>query len=213
MRGQLRRHFLTLVLFLLSSQGLATPTENVDKPQPYVPINKTEKPPANAEELNEYNLLESPPDPKDKSQQGYPYFFPYRQSLTPRFGIQNSAEDNPTWTYLVGISYLWPRYASPQAEIGADVVVGIGGHLHFSVRHILYDRNFFRPYFSWGATHEVIPDDGMATFTNFDNYYARGSVGFENVVKLPRSVRVELEALVGLKKYMLVLSYGYSWAW
>lgn len=139
------------------------------------------------------------------------YVYPYRQQLVPRVGYVRSNDDDDPHTYMFGISYLWPRYVSPQAEIGADLVNKYGGHINFGIKHIVFERGFFRPFWLWGITHEAVPEDRLATFVNLENYYLRIAVGFEDVIKLPKSVRLEAEALAGTDKQMFKVCLGYSW--
>jgi hypothetical protein len=209
--------FLTLVLTLIAMAPAAVANPTKSRPA----VNKVMKPPPDdspsaprpVNEMDEYNLLPTPPMELPGKEASKTYVYPYRQALAPRLGMMGSTDEETQFTYLVGISYLWPRYASPQAELGADVVSKFGGHLNFGVKYILHERNYFRPYWLWGLTHEVVPDDRLATFLDTDNYYGRLGVGFEDVIELPKSVRLELELLAGLDRQMLLLCFGYSWGW
>jgi hypothetical protein len=60
-------------------------------------------------------------------------------------------------------------------------------------------------------THEAVPEDKLATFVNLENYYLRIGIGFEDVIKLPKSVRLEIEGLAGTEKQMYKICLGYSW--
>lgn len=218
----LSRHFLTFVLIVNLFSILVGPSFSSANPPHKSEIETgraTEakpndpKPDPDQPTLDDMNLMmaqpkEPPPKDLDKT-----YYYPFRQSLAPRFGAVFSTDRDHRWSYLLGFSYLWPRYASPQAELGADIYAGQGGFLHFGVKTIYFERNYFRPFWVWGLSHQVIPEDRLTTFANIDNYLGRLSVGMEDVVDYPTSVRLELELLLGLKRQLVVLGFGYSWAW
>lgn len=170
-----------------------------------------ETPASTGQEIDDNNLMLPRTDLPATSEVARSFYYPFRQELAPRAGLVLSTDSAHPVTYLLGITYLWPRFQSPQAELGADILPDYGGHLNFGVRHIFRERDYFRPFFLWGLTHEAVARDGLATLTNFDNYYLRGSVGFENVIRLPQSVRIELEARAGLAKQLLILCVGAAW--
>jgi hypothetical protein len=235
------RYFLTFVLTPAAMAGpvalmtaslaavlvvVSTPVPAFAKPEKLKPpatapakpeSEKPSPPPPERDDLDENNLISAPtpPPPPDATRT---YVYPYRQNLAVRFGGVFSTEkidppDDNRFTYLMGVTYLWPRYSSPQAELGADIAVKLGGHLHFAVKHIWFERNHFRPFWLWGLTHEAVPDDRLGTFLNHENYYGRVAIGMEDVITLPKSVRLELDLLAGVEKQMLELIFGYSWGW
>jgi len=163
--------------------------------------------------LEEYNLLSTPPPSPLPPGASATLYYPYRKSLSPMVGFVLTTKTDTPFTYVAGISYLWPRFRSPQAEIGADIMGEYGGHVHFSVRHIYLERSYFRPYLLWGLTHEVSARDGFASPLDWDNYYVHAACGFEDVIRLPQSARLEIRALAGPEKQMLILSLGGSWGW
>jgi len=189
---------------------MAAPGKNFDPVNEAEPVKET---PGNPQQIDDNNLMirENPPPPT-RSREAARYYH-YRQALSPRIlgGITTDSEDSSA--YGVGIAYQWPKVSSPYAEIGADVVTPFGGYLNFGVKHVFFERNFFRPNFIWGLSHELVAREKLATFTNIDNYYARISVGFERVTQLPQSFRLEVQAMVGIEKILVLLGIGYVWAW
>ncbi|MGE0762726.1 MAG: hypothetical protein AB7N80_05560 [Bdellovibrionales bacterium] len=212
MQVWVRIQLLTLVLTLLATNALATTPDKTEAPLSK-PGHVTPPPPApgDGRELDEYNLLSTPPALPLPPEARETHYYPFRQALSPRLGAVITNDEDHQFEYLLGISYLWPRYRQPQAELGVDLLSGLGGHLNFGVRHIFFERNYFRPYFLWGLTHEVVPEDRLATITNIDNYYLRIAVGMEDTLELPKSVRLELEGQLGIDKYLLLLCLGYTW--
>lgn len=57
----------------------------------------------------------------------------------------------------------------------------------------------------------MTPEERFATVANFDNYFVCASVGMEDVTEMPKSVRLELQLLAGLKGQMAMLYVGSSW--
>ena len=200
---------LTFVL-LVARPATATTPPKTNMPPTRPPVTEP-APTSDGREIQDYNLMPSPPAEPLSKEATETFYFPYRQALSPRLGAVFTTEKENAWEYLLGINYLWPRYASPQAELGVDLLSHFGGHLNFGVRYILFQRNYFRPFFLWGMTHEVVATERLATITNIDNYYLRLAVGMEDTLKLPKSIRLELETLIGLEKQMLLLCFGYSW--
>jgi hypothetical protein len=215
MKVLLLKNFLTFVLTLFAI-GIPRATANPPPiPAPILPPGKVspEPPPtATGRELDDNHLMATP-IPTNRAEFERARMYPYRQALSVRVGPVGSTDRELGSTMLFGVQYLWPRYASPHAEFGADVVVGLGGHLNAGVRHIYRERQFLRPYLLWGLTHEVSPSAGYATFLSSRNYYLRAGAGFEMVHRLPRSLKIDFELLSGTKKHMILMGLGYSWGW
>ncbi|MBX7231181.1 MAG: hypothetical protein K1X29_03750 [Bdellovibrionales bacterium] len=180
-------------------------------------LESTSSPPS----LDELNLMNGDPY-IDKSVSNQPnvsekinqnFYFPYRQALALRMGFLYSTEEENRWKSRLGFMYLWPKLASPQAELGADILPSIGGQIHFGVRTTFLEKTFFRPFVVWGLTHQVMAREGLATFVDIHNYFFRGVLGMEDRLRKKMSVRIELELLTGLGEQMVVLSFGYSWVW
>ena len=213
---------LTLVLMNLPRTAFAVSKAAGSTPlaPPSAPSPQQIKAPPNAIKGNtevdttvdEQNLMLSPP-PTPHVVPPRARYYPYRQSLGFHLGAFSSNDGAHPWTWLIGINYLWPRFLSPQVELGADVVANFGGHLNFVIRHILRQRNYVRPYYSWGITHEVTASEGLASFSNYKNYYLRLAIGAEIVRKLPRSARFELGGIAGAKKYGSYFTFGWAWGW
>src|SRR5688572_11657533 len=121
MRVRFTIHFLTLVVTLIAISPSAqakpvkatVPTANPTRPATEAPTSTT-PPGETPKELEEYNLMPTPPPEPIPEEATRTYVYPYRQQLSPRVGFVTSTDSDDPYTYLLGISYLWPRYTSPQ---------------------------------------------------------------------------------------------------
>lgn len=203
--------FLTFVLISPLSAGAApqvNPSMQEPKPEESSPADSS------ATNLDSQQMVISTPPEPIKKVETYEYY-PYKQSISPRIGIifDSDLMKEHKFPYLLGFLYMLPRRRSPQMEAGADILSDSRGQLHFGLRNILYERQYFRPYFRAGISLEVEPDDQLAAAVDFENYQLRFSLGFEDVVKLPMSARFEIEGSISSTDQTLYLVGGYSWAW
>lgn len=60
---------------------------------------------------------------------------------------------------------------------------------------------------------KIDPDEELATSSNFENYLIRAGVGLEDIIKPPRSVRMDLDVAIGAEDIWVVFHYGYSFGW
>lgn len=139
-------------------------------------------------------------------------YYPFLNSGSPRLGILFNSENIKEPSYLLGFTYMFPKYKSPQIEIGFDLLNNNTGFLQISKRYIINERQYFRPYYKWGGAILMMPETKLAGLFAIQNYYLRLSVGLEDLLKPPMSVRIELEASIGAKLYF-ALNFGYSWGW
>lgn len=142
-----------------------------------------------------------------------PRYYPYAQQLTFRLG---RAAEFPVKDFndsVVGFQYLFPKFLSPKIEAGADLHDEGRGHIHAGLRWIHNERLYFRPSVKIAIDHRVEAKDGLATLTDFKNYFARLSGTLEYVFWNPYSVRLEPELLVGFEKPVVVITLGLSHGW
>jgi hypothetical protein len=148
------------------------------------------------------------------------YFYPYRQALTPRIGLDfvlrhnDEDEDNDKIMNLMfGFNYLIKKDSSPQWEVGADLSLANQAYINVMRRYIYNERGSFRPYYKYGVMHKTVADQKFASFSNWNNYLAKVGMGFEDIIRPPRSLRLELEAAMGAKDIFIMFTYGYSFGW
>ncbi len=143
------------------------------------------------------------------------YYYPYHKAISPRLGTiydtQKYAQDG-SFLYLIGFELLLQDADLRSYEVGADVISNGTGQVHLSRRWIL-SRSRFRPFYKGGMGFSVDPGDGISAFLKYQNFQGRGSIGFEQLVAPPMSIRVELEAIASISTQEAILSLGYSWAW
>lgn len=205
---------MTLVLItMLSLPALGlpvqTPYQKTPAVKPYV-----ESPKPSSTDIDSLNLMQAPlkeSKPKESEPSEIQNDYRFRQALTPVIGLLTSTDTDHKFEYNIGFRYLWPRFYQPQAELGVELLSGFGGHALFGVKRTFFDRTLYRPFYLYGLSHEFVPQDKIATVTNYKNYFFRFSVGFEDTLQLPKSIRLELEARLGIERQMILLNFGYGW--
>jgi hypothetical protein len=114
---------------------------------------------------------------------------------------------------LLGFNYLIPKQSSPQWEVGADLSLASQGHINVMRRFIYNERGSFRPYYKYGVMHKFVADEKFASLSNWENYLGKIGIGFEDILRPPRSLRLELEAAMGAEDIFVMFTYGYSYGW
>lgn len=200
---------MTLVV---SCSAVASPHSNAPESDTETATEQDSKP---VETLEEQGFIVTQPPSQETQKQETVYYYPYRQSMAPRFGLFIDPDElkDEGLEYFLGITYLQPRLRQPQLEYSADMVSNSTGLISAAFRWTLYATNSFRPFFKAGLTHHWISEERLASLSNFENYYVRGSAGLEDLLKAPVSVRLEFELLVGTEGFLSLLSLGYSWGW
>lgn len=145
------------------------------------------------------------------------YYHSAAQAITPRlgviYGIEDDSDSDKALDILLGFNYLLPKPRGTRWEVGVDLTTMDRGHFHIYRRKIYNEKGAFRPYYKYGLTTKLIGSEKLGTFVNKDNYILGAGIGFEDIVRIPRSIRLELEALVGQKDILIVFTYGYSFSW
>lgn len=184
----------------------------------YAPQNNSKEnklPVTNDQFLKNENLIVSPQEHEAfDSENTQTSYYPYLQSMSPMIGVLFNANDITDGNaVLYRVVYLVPKVHSPQLEVGVDLVSDSTGFFHFAYRWISAERSPFRPYFKIGASHNLIPNEKLASFTNTNNYFVLSGIGLEDLLSPPMSVRFEAHLLIGIKSISIGLSFGYSWGW
>lgn len=213
MRHRILIKLMTLVLLLSSTNLRAVPPEEADlfadeKQSIAVPETQNVQ-----EELDDKGIIVTAP-PKASIAKNE-LIYPYKQTMSPRAGLildPDQLKDGEL-PLLVGITYMWPRNKSPRWELGFDILLDGGAHVSIGKRFIWSEPHSFRPFLKLGGLLAAQAEEKLATVSDFDNYYATGSVGFEDVLKMPMSVRLEMQLVAGLENQFLIFNFGYSWGW
>ncbi|HEX4924995.1 MAG TPA: hypothetical protein VFV50_12955 [Bdellovibrionales bacterium] len=172
-------------------------------------------------------LLEvtKPPPPKggasgdsDRSGQarrGGEIFFPYQSAVSPRVGVGTGSRkvSNENVFYFVGLNYMLDSPHNRHFEVGVDLTSQSHGLLHLAYKWIYDHNSSFRPYWKAGPTIMLVPNEQLGTFLKPANFQARAGVGFEKLLRIPMSLRADLETAWISGGYEVALAFGYSWAW
>jgi hypothetical protein len=143
------------------------------------------------------------------------YFYSYKGELILHGGFtisfQDAAEPANLINPLIGFDYVFPNEFAPKWEMGVDLSFTSRAYIWFSRRHIVNEKGSFRPFYNYGIMQDFVPDQKLASLSNWDNYLIRVGAGLENTVSPPRSNVVELELAGGTKDLILMFTYGASW--
>jgi hypothetical protein len=145
------------------------------------------------------------------------YLHSARQSVFLFLGGVANVVDGSKSDDLLNFSggFLWelPKRFSPKMEAGVTWTNADIGHVNIARKHIVNEKGAFRPFYRYGLMLKLVADQQTSTVSNLDNYLLRAGVGLEDIVKPPRSVRMDLDLAVGQKDVWILLQYGYSWGW
>jgi hypothetical protein len=141
------------------------------------------------------------------------FFYPYKRSVTARTGLIIDPEElsEGSLPFLIGAAYMLYHRSTPRYEALFNFTTDSVAQLGLSRRHMLNEPNHFRGFWSYGAVVQMIPEERFATFANFDNYFASAAFGMEDVTEMPKSVRLEVQLLVGTVGQSAIFYVGSSW--
>jgi hypothetical protein len=205
--------FVVLAALLISSNARSakgSPQPNMDD----TPEDATSRPSTDPILNQTIDIGKPPPAPSLENRAEREFFYQYRSSITARVGLAliNSAVTNGGAQTIAGAEYAFTTPAMKIYEGGADIIGDGTGNLHFS-RKIVYSRSEFRPYIKVGAGLLVNPSDGLVTFIKYQNYQIRAAMGLEELLRIPRSMRLELEGTLGGNTTQASITAGYVFAW
>lgn len=196
----------TIVGIFVSSKVLASPSAELANP-----TESEQGEPATP--LDSNMALTPPPAVTEKGPPPDPHYYPYHQAFTVRSGYDSDFPKLSFNNWVLGFQYLFPKFLSPKLEAGADLIDNGTGHLHAGVRYYYHEKSYFRPSAKISLDHLAESENGLATLTKFENYFARGSVTLEYVVANPYSLRLEGELLINFKKTHTFIVLGLSRGW
>ncbi|MEQ1875021.1 MAG: hypothetical protein ABL958_00150 [Bdellovibrionia bacterium] len=142
-------------------------------------------------------------------------FFPYQSSVSPRAGVGSHTRrpTNEPYFYFVGLNLMFDSPNNRHIEVGVDLTSESHGLLHIGHKWVFQHNSAFRPYFKIGPTVALVPNEQLGTFLKYENYQARVAGGFEKLLKVPMSLRFDLEAALCSGRAEFATALGYSWAW
>lgn len=143
------------------------------------------------------------------------YYHSYRQSIYAHLGAVIAVQDSTDYDHLMSLSagFMWQpnKQFSPMWEYGATWTYMGLGHIVAVRKHVYNEKGAFRPFYKYGVTLKIDPDEQGANLADFKNYLARVGIGLENILKPPRSVRMDLDLAVGQEDIWILFQYGYAW--
>jgi hypothetical protein len=208
--------FLTLVGAV--SNGFAAP--HLDSPPTKI-IDEEEELEASEFKLNNFSITQ--PEKKSKfenyvrSFSKSDYYHSYHQSIYVFAGLilpfVDSTDDEDLLNYSLGVSYDFKSRNSPKWEAEAIWTTLSVGQLSAMRKHIYNEKASFRPFYRYGVTYKVVPEEKMASAGNFENFLFRVGVGFEDIQKPPKSLRFGIDAAIGVEDIWVMANLGYAWGW
>lgn len=139
--------------------------------------------------------------------------FLYDQSMSPRLILSIDLDDPTNLDYGFGINYMFASKDSKHFEIGADFLTKDVGFFRFGLKNVFYKKQKFRPFIKYGVALTTQANEQLAGIVNYENYYLNLTVGLEDLLKIPMSVRIETELYISKNKTYWFNVLSYSWAW
>lgn len=212
------RFFLT---FVASSSLVSLAYPGNSQVSPKQAADKVYVKPSKKKSFDEDNMSLAAPEKvhqltkEDKaSERGIYYYHIYESSINFRWAlsldVKNVAEETLNVASIYGFSYTLPNQYSPQWELGFDYINSSSSFVTVRKKWTFNEKGAFRPFYSFGLVHKWMSDEQMASFTNWKNYLFLGTIGIEDVIEKPNSVRLELTGLVGINDIQLLLSLGWA---
>ncbi len=190
--------------------------KNPDLDPGVAPVQQATEP---SQKLEDMRITETPALKKDSSKSQMSesdYFYPFQSAMGPRLGLflePQNISSGAGMRYLLGFFYLFPNHSQKKIEAGVDLQSDRTGRVNLHYRYIFNSTASFRPFAKAGLSCLVESEQGLANFINYRQYALRAGIGLEETFKDPSSFRWDLEALLGLKEFSILLVFGYSWGW
>ena len=145
------------------------------------------------------------------------YYYAFHHSVRAFGGVNylitDSTEDEDDFHYSLGASYEYLTGDSKSWEAEAMwTTYSLGGLSAFRKR-IFNEKGSFRPFYRWGLTYKVVPEENLASATNFENFLIRIGIGFADMIKPPKSMRFDVDVAVGSEDTWIMAFFAYEWGW
>ena len=160
-------------------------------------------------------IAPQPPAPPSEARK-LGYFYKYRRALSVFYSAgadsKQMADGGDLLVQRFSLDALFPTENLRYLEAAADLQSDGSGALGLSYRWI-FSRTSFRPYTKIGAALRIEPADQLAALLRFTNYQLRGSLGFEETLRDPLSIRFDAELVGSLRAVEAFAGLGLVWAW
>lgn len=206
--------FALLLTFVLSAHFSASAAPKTDAP--LLSTSEDQQPgESQTQSLEGVSITEPPPAKAKTIHASTEIFFPYQSSVSPRAGVGTHTRrpsDSP-YFYFVGLNLMFDSPTSRHVEVGVDLTSESHGLLHLAYKWVYNHNSSFRPFLKIGPSIVLNPSEQLGTFLKPENYQARIGGGIEKLLKVPMSIRIDLEAALGSGRADFASGLGYSWAW
>ncbi|MBX3021728.1 MAG: hypothetical protein KF799_08645 [Bdellovibrionales bacterium] len=197
----------TIVAIFIGTSAQAAPHGEAPSPSPAVEEIGESRPPGE-------NMAITPVEQVNSvSQATAPRYYMARQALVFRGGL---ASDFPKLDFsdsVTGVSYLFPKFLSPQLEAGADLHENGRGHMYAGARWTYFQRSYFRPSAKLALDHFVDAKYGLGTLARIEDWFVRGGGSLEYTIWNPYSIRFDAEMLLSFEETKIVTTIGISRGW
>ncbi|MEO0334913.1 MAG: hypothetical protein AAF202_00860 [Pseudomonadota bacterium] len=141
------------------------------------------------------------------------FMYPYKRSITARTGLTLDPQElkEGKLPLLIGAAYMLFDKSPRRYEALFNFTTNSVAQLGLTRRHMVNEPNHYRGFWSYGAVVQMMPEERLATFANLQNYFAAASLGMEDVMNMPKSVRLEIQLLAGTAGQAAILYVGSSW--
>jgi len=150
---------------------------------------------------------------KKPKQQVKEFIYPYRRSFGYRIGALFDTERlrETELPLSLGGTYMFHRRKSPRLELSFNYFTDATAQLGIAHRYFFNEPNHLRPFWSYGVSLNIEPDERFATAANLDNYQGTISIGMEDVLVSSKSFRIELQLAAGLENQSAIVFLGSTW--
>lgn len=204
---------MTLVLPTFSN---AAPKINMDvNPRPHNIASEEKSTKIDPIPAPEIKIIESEENYGDKKT-----FFPYDSSFTIRSGAAINFKElrkephNSETPVVVGFKYMQESKNSTHHEYGMDLITADDPlfFLNWGYKFIIDHTDNLRPYYKLGLGMRFDEGDHLETPFDFKSYSLLASVGLEDLLSDPHSVRLDLDLHAGTEDFLILLCVGWAYA-
>lgn len=163
------------------------------------------------------NKVQSNPAQADNIEEYRTYFYKYDESLSLRLGGNHDFGDPPdeeddNTSAQFGFAYMFESQSKAHLEFAADLFPKREEFfLQLALKVVELSTEAFRPHYKIGGAIKFDSGDKFNTPLKTENYFGVLGVGFEDIIKDPLSLRIDMDLLMSSDNALFVLSAGISY--